>query len=113
MVARSNDQLKASREDIAKIQDPQLKQQAEDRRAEQRQSLEPLVGNMNDTNKSFQALMKDLTDIKTYLAQDLTPTGVASVKDIMARANGNADSVNQKLDRMGQDLDQATARLRS
>jgi hypothetical protein len=107
------EQQKAWEAEAAKLQDPALKQRAEARRTAQAQALEPLTASMRDTNTSFQAFMNNLNDIKKYLDQDLTPGGVASIKDVMARANQNAAPVMQDLDRLGRSLDVASARFRS
>ncbi|MFB3817951.1 MAG: DUF2959 family protein [Candidatus Methylomirabilales bacterium] len=101
---RGDRQLKAWQEEAAALQDPELRKRAEARRAEQAARYEAFATEAAQTERALYAFLGDLRDIRRYLDLDLTPQGVASVRDKIAAANRRADPVMQNLARLDERL---------
>jgi hypothetical protein len=86
------------------LQDPELRRRAEARRAEQAKRYEAFAAETAETERSLYAFLGDLRDIRRYLDLDLTPQGVATVRDKIADANRRMDPVMQGLARLDERL---------
>lgn len=109
--AKGEQQLKAWQAEAATIQDPELRKKAADRRAEQAQRYRQFATDMSETNRTLQAFLVDLRDIKTYLDLDLSTRGVEAVRDKIDRANADSSQVVQSLDHLNQRLDAVSISL--
>lgn len=108
---RGDKQLKAWQEEAAALQDPELRRRAETRRAEQAARYDAFAAEAAETERALYALLGDLRDIRRYLDLDLTPQGVAAVRDKIAEANRHRDPVMQSLARLDEHVTTLAARI--
>jgi hypothetical protein len=60
--------------------------------------LEKSQASFQDVRTNYQPLGATLTSIRTALGTDLTQGGLASVRDLVQKANGEAASLKRSLD---------------
>ncbi|MFB3820218.1 MAG: peptidoglycan-binding domain-containing protein [Candidatus Methylomirabilales bacterium] len=101
---RGDKQLNAWQDEAATVQDPELRRRAEARRAEQGARYDAFAREIAETQRTLYAFLTDLRDIRRYLDADLTPEGVANVRDKIAAANRNETPVMQSLARLDEGL---------
>jgi chromosome segregation ATPase len=83
---------------IATIQDPQVRARSEARRKEVSTALDKSQASFQDVRTNYQPLGGTLTSIRTALSTDLTQGGLNSVRDLVRKANGEAASLKRSLD---------------
>jgi F0F1-type ATP synthase membrane subunit b/b' len=74
---------------IKKIQNEQLRDQAEQRLAENQKQYNDVLTSLRQTGEALEPVRKDLADQINYLGSDLTPTATASLKP-------QADKLNER-----------------
>lgn len=82
---------------LTQIQNADIRQRASDRRDQAVQRFDGLESKADAARDVFQPWMKDLTDIRTYLQNDLNPTGVESLGDVFDRINDGADTIKEQV----------------
>jgi chromosome segregation ATPase len=87
-------QWKASQE---KIQNPQLKQASEARRAELEPKIEAIKTSLGSARETFTPFMQDLKDLRTFLANQLNPAGVAAASELITKCNASGEQVKADL----------------
>jgi len=88
------------------IQDEQLKQGLQSRRATVASQYNAIQSAADDVRNSYQPFIRDCDEIQKALAIDLTPGGVQSAQPAITRAKRDGEVLGQKLDVLGQHLDQ-------
>ena len=87
-------QWKGSQE---KIQNPQLKQASEARRAELEPKIEAIKTSLGSARETFTPFMQDLKDLRTFLANQLNPAGVAAASELITKCNASGEQVKADL----------------
>jgi hypothetical protein len=87
------------------MQDPQLKQGLQSRRAAVAAQYDAIQSAAQAVRDSYQPFIRDCDEIQKALAIDLTPSGVNAVKPSINRAKSDGERLGQKLDMLGQELD--------
>ena len=87
-------------EQIAAIQNEDIRERSEKRRSAVTKAFERLGEDYQDAREAFQPLMADLRDVRTALASDLTSGGVKSISSIAQRVGKRAGSVGKELDEL-------------
>jgi len=82
---------------LAAIKNEEIRTRGEARRAEVTNSFANVKRQYAQAELSFQPLLSDLRDIQRYLGTDLTPAGVASIKNTAGKANNDASKLNESL----------------
>lgn len=97
--------------DASNISDPELRQLAENRRAEIAQSSQTTRSTLTSTVGTFETYLRDINDIQKALGNDLTPTGQANVKQtaVVQRIQSEGERVQAAL----REAEQSIERLRS
>ena len=102
--AQREDYLKAWKKDQDKIQNEQLKQASESRRAE----LEPLIKQISEgltsASQNFTPLLQNLNDLNLFLGNDLSAHGFASAQDLISQCNKSAEVVKQDVEKANEGL---------
>ena len=93
------------------LRNPELQNRSEMRRAELVRQTRQAAVSMQAAKVAFNPLMTDLDDIEAYLGNELTPASVASISDMIRRANLDAKAVLAKIDRIDADLQRVSDRL--
>jgi chromosome segregation ATPase len=89
--------LKKWQESQAGIQNAQLKAASEARRAELMPKIEAVKGSMASASATYKPLQQDLKDLTVFLANALTPSGIASASELMTKCNTEGASVKAEL----------------
>jgi hypothetical protein len=76
---------------------PDLRLRAMDRRKEVRDAMAKIDAVLKEANPALLDQRTQLRDVRTYLANDLTPKGLAVVKDVQAKARENGAKVRTLL----------------
>jgi len=82
---------------LAAIKNEEIRTRGEARRAEVTNAFANVKREYAQSEDGFQPLLSDLRDIQRYLGTDLTPAGVASMKNTAAKANNDANKLNESL----------------
>ena len=81
------------------IKDDEIAQMASARQQEIEREYSALIESMAEAKQALVPYMQGLNDIRTYLKNDLTATGVQNIRPAAERILGNGSIVNQSLDR--------------
>jgi uncharacterized protein YukE len=97
MEGRVHTYLEEWEKDAGGITNPDLRLRALDRRKELRDSMDKVRALLKEANPPLLEHRGQLRDVRTYLANDLTPRGLAVVKDVQAKARENGSKVRKVL----------------
>lgn len=87
-------QWKASQD---KIQNPELKAASESRRAELEPKIEAIKTSLGSARDTFTPFMQDLKDLRTFLANQLNPGGIAAAQSLITKCNESGEKVKSDL----------------
>jgi DUF2959 family protein len=93
------------------ITNPQIKAAAEANRTKLQalyDSIEPDIAAVKETGTSF---LSDLKDLQAYFQVDLSSAGIASVADMITKANADGKTVQTLLDKVLTTLDQVKTQM--
>ncbi|MCI0659050.1 MAG: DUF2959 family protein, partial [Acidobacteria bacterium] len=109
--SQREDYLKAWKKDQDKIQNEQLKQASEARRAE----LEPLIKQISEgltsASKNFTPLLQNLNDLNLFLGNDLSAHGFTTAQPLIAECNKSAEIVKEDVEKANEGLRNLAARI--
>jgi hypothetical protein len=91
------DYYKTWQKQLSGMNNEQLKAISAARQAESQATYEKVVGAYNGVREAYKPFIKDLTDIQTYLSNDLTPGGINAIKSVADRAETDAAVLNDSL----------------
>jgi hypothetical protein len=98
MRTRARDYITNWEVEVYGVEDTDLRAQAEQRRNTVRQNYTRISDTTRALRESFDPFRRDLHDIETFLANDLTPAGVRAASPSIQRANTNGQEVQRRLD---------------
>jgi hypothetical protein len=112
------DSMRASRdqyfgkweEKVTEIDNPTIRASAEARRKRLRDAHERIVTTSGAARDAYEPFMKDLQDIKKFLASDLSKNAVADIGDAAKKVRTDGANVNAKLGAVVATLDSVAAR---
>jgi uncharacterized protein YukE len=87
--------LDAWEKEAGSIVNPDLRLRAMDRRKDVRDSMAKIEAVLKEARPPLLDHRTQLHDVRTYLSNDLTPKGLAVVKDVQAKARENGAKVRQ------------------
>jgi hypothetical protein len=99
--------------EIQGISDEQLRAQGQQRMAAARADFGRVAGVAQEARAAYEPYMTGLQDIQTYLSNDLTAGGVASVQSKAQSTIRAGESLRQKLDALQQELEQVASKWSS
>jgi len=102
--ARQEYRAKWSR-DFEMTHNPFIRRDAEQRRAEVGKGVNAVASALQDADAAYGPFLRSLKDIRSFLASDLTPGAVATVKPAVARANAEGQRVRGKVAAVIAELD--------
>ena len=91
-------------EELAKIQNEDIKARSASRKQEVAQKLLAIKMSYAETEMSFKPFMADLKDMQKYLSVDLTGAGVKSMKDTAAKATQKAGPLKDAISKLAADF---------
>jgi hypothetical protein len=91
---------------LVEIDNPKIRQSAEARRRRLRDAHESITTASLEARDAYAPFMKDLQDIRKYLAADLTKSGAADIADASKRVRADGAVVREKIGNILVVLDQ-------
>jgi hypothetical protein len=98
MKARAKEYLDGWAADLEKLEDPDLKLAAKDRRAQAEARLEKIRVVSDKARAAYDTFHSRLTSLKSYLENDLNPDGVKGAAPTMAKAKEDAAALIAAID---------------
>jgi hypothetical protein len=90
---------------------PQIRELSEQRRAALGQVYDKIAKASIGVKSAFRAYMSDLTEIQTYLSNDLTQKGITSITPISERVVRDGDSLKNSVTGVQTAIDDANAEM--
>jgi len=109
MRTRVQEYVQKWQEQMSEVTDPSLKNLAEQRRAAVEKRYEEVRAHHKALGDAYTAFYGDLTNIRTYLGNDLTPTGVKAVDKTITKANQDRETMKVHGDALLKALDEMSA----
>jgi len=91
--------------ELAQIHNEDIRTRSESRKAETMAKFAKMHQQYDDTEAAFKPFMSDLHDIQKFLANDLTPAGLAAIKDPAAKATSDAEPLKKSLTSLSAEFD--------
>jgi hypothetical protein len=112
-VRRDAEQMRDSRdayfakweEKAATIDNPSVRASAEARKSRLRAAHERITTNALAARDAYEPFMRDLQDVRKYLASELSPTSVQMLGDVSKKADADGAVVKQRVNAVIRDLD--------
>jgi hypothetical protein len=95
---RARDYITNWEVEVYGVEDKELRGQAEQRRNRVRENYGKIADATRALREAFDPFRRDLKDIETFLANDLTPAGVRAASPSIQRANQNGQEVQHRID---------------
>lgn len=111
MKAKGQDYFKQWEKDLAAVNNPQIRQLAEERKAKLQGTFGSIKTFMEPARDQFNSWLADLKDLHTYLSNDLTIGGVDAAKELIAKTKTEGQVVQQSLDKVIAELNTIVATL--
>ncbi|MEP9411783.1 MAG: DUF2959 family protein [Candidatus Brocadia sp.] len=99
--------------ELSNIINSELRSKGEKRRVELSSAFNRITSLAQKVQSTYQPFISDLMDIKTALGNDLTATGIVTLKPYITKANENAKTVMVKLQELADEVDRLTNALSS
>ncbi len=111
LTARAKAYIDKWQQDAAKLQNPDLKKEADARRARIKSSIAGIQAAARAAGDAYRPLVQNLMDIQTALSNDLTEGGIAAVKPTAAKAIDDAGKLQNRLDALIAELNRVRDEL--
>lgn len=85
-------------EKVSEIDNPTIRQSAEARRKRLRDAHEQIITTSSEAKDAYVPFMKDLEDVRKYLANDLSKSSLADINDAVKSVQSNGVIVKNKID---------------
>jgi hypothetical protein len=113
VVHREADEMRASRDQyfakweqrVTEIDNPTIRASAEARRKRLRDAHEQIVTASSEAKDAYVPFMKDLEDIRKYLANDLSKSAIGDLGDAVKKVQADGQAVKGKIASILQTLD--------
>ncbi|MHC5179501.1 MAG: DUF2959 family protein [Planctomycetota bacterium] len=107
----SQSYLDAWEKRMQEVQNPELRQQAAERRAQASARFEDTRDEFDRIKSDYELFAKDLKEIKAALDNDLNTAGVTSIEEVIQQAKKNSEPLKKDIDTIIAALDKITAAL--
>ncbi len=98
MKARGKAYFDQWEKELASVESPEIRQLAQQRKLKLQGSFDAIRSVMEPARDQFNAWLGDLKDLQTYLANDLTITGIDTAKPLIAKTKSTGLDVQKTLD---------------
>lgn len=113
MKAEGQKYFAAWEQQTASIQDPDLKETAEKRRARLGKAVDEVSTKMDAARAELTPFMASIQDVEKYLSSDLTPSGIDSISSKAKKVGKDADSLGEALDEVVEALDEGAPEFKT
>jgi hypothetical protein len=104
MAARQKEFFAKWDEELAQIQNPDIKARSQNRKEQVNQQLMTIKTSYAQADIVFKPFLADLQDVQKYLSVDLTAGGIAAIKDPVAKAGQDAVPLKASLTKLAGDF---------
>jgi hypothetical protein len=113
MKSRLDEYVKKWQEEMAQVTDPSLKAISEQRQAAVKTRIGEIQARQQAAAAAYKAFYGDLTGLRSFLSNDLTPDGVIGAAPTIKKANDDRATLKDLGDQLISVLDQVSAGLSS
>ena len=103
--------LDAWEKSMQEVQNPELREQAAQRRAKASARFEETKDEFDRIRSDYELFAKNLREIEVALENDLNPAGVASIEGVIAQAKEDSEPLKKDIETIIAALDKVTAAL--
>jgi len=96
---------------LAQVKNPEIQQLAAQRKQKLKETFDNIKNVAEPLKAQFDPWMSDLKDLHTYLANDLTITGIDAAKPLFAKAQTSGREVQKSMDTLIAELNTISAAL--
>jgi predicted nucleic acid-binding Zn-ribbon protein len=96
---------------LAQVKNPEIQQLATQRKAKLQEAFDNIKTVAEPLKNQFDPWMSDLKDLQTYLANDLTVTGVDAAKSLFKKAQTGGLEVQKSMDALIAELNSISASI--
>ena len=96
---------------LAEIANPDIRKMAEDRKAKLNETFAKVAPLLEQAKSDFDPFLSDLKDLRTFLSNDLTVTGVDAAKGIIKKTRATGTKVQSSLDELIAEMNSIAATL--
>lgn len=93
----------------AEIDNPTIRASAENRKARLRAAHDRITSKSLEARDAYEPLMRDLQDVRKFLAAELSPATASMLGDVSTKASASGANVKQKIDAVIAELDTVTS----
>jgi len=111
MRARGKAYFDQWQEQMAQVKNPEIRQLAEQRKAKLQAAFDSIKRYAEPLKAQFDPWLADLKDLRTYLSNDLTVTGVDAAKSLFTKAQSEGLEVQKSMDALVTELNTVAAAL--
>ena len=109
--ARSRTYIETWEKQLADVRNPELREQAEQRRAAASAKMESIKDELSRLRKEYDQYYTGLSELKVTLENDLNPAGIASIKSVIDASRADAVPLQNDINTIIAGLDEIIARL--
>ena len=109
--ARGQAYFQAWEKELATVNNPEIRQLAEERKAKLQATFGGIRTSMEPVRDQFNTWLADLKDLQKYLGNDLTIGGIDAAKELIAKTKTEGQGVQQSMDKVIAELNTIVATL--
>lgn len=99
-------------EELATIQNADIRKRAEDRRQKMKATYGKIDVAVAGAREALKPFNSDLKDLRTFLGNELTPAGITGAKDLISKVHAQGEKVKERLEGLDKEVERAAAELR-
>lgn len=111
MKARANERFTVWQTENATINDKDIRDQADKRRANALEEMGKVEKQAAAVKSQVDPLVVNLQDVQKYLSSDLSPAGISSAKGMVKKAGGLEKDLQESVDDLNKELDDLIQRF--
>jgi hypothetical protein len=111
MRAKARDYITNWEVEVYGVEDPNLRTQAESRRSRVRADYGRIADSTRSMRESMEPFRRQLADLQTFLANDLTAAGVKAAAPSIQRATQSGEQVQQRMDSLVGELNRVAREM--
>ena len=111
MKAQGQAYFKQWEEQMAQVKNPDIRKLAEEQKAKLEETFNRIKTVAEPLKAQFDPWMSDLKDLRTYLSNDLTISGVDAAKSLFAKTRADGVEVQKSIDALVAELNTVSATL--
>ena len=109
--ARGQDYFKQWEKELAAVNNPEIRQLAEERKTKLQATFSSIRTSMEPVRDQFTSWLANLKDLQKYLSNDLTIGGIDAAKELIGKAKTEGQGVQQSMDKVIAELNTIVATL--